>query len=134
MKIVVATKGTEQKDKERRSKFETDLKALGHIVMSICNPAQLNNLLRAGYQIDCIVTDHQLEGWEGTEIIAKVGHYTPTLVFSAKSKFVNYILKKGRFPNTTFAQNETDPRKNWGVLIDWLANVELPNLKKTKRA
>ncbi len=119
---------------EERKQLKAALDEQGHNVMAITSLVHLRNLLGANYSVGYIVADNQLDGYTGTQIIEKVGFYTPALIIGANNRFVNFILRKRCFPNATFSPTEVDLRKKRELIHAWLDTNSQSSAPKQKRA
>lgn len=103
MQILIACQ-----DKDKLKCFKQKIEGDGYEVIGVSSRETLGNLLNAGYRIDAIITEYWLDGFYGHDVVAKVGYYTPTLIWGARLQLLNAVLRAVSFPKTTFIRDAVD--------------------------
>jgi DNA-binding NtrC family response regulator len=100
-------------DKEKLGEFKKTLEADGHEVLAVSSKQSWENLIKAGYvtNIDVVISQYWLSSFYGHALVAKVGFYTPALIWDARRSFKNTVLKYKCFPNLTFTAEVMEVEK-----------------------
>lgn len=120
MKLLIACK-----TKADLEQLKTKIEGLGHEVLAVTSLARVTNLLNAHNLVDGIVTECYLDGFNGTDIIAKVGYSTPACIVGSKQKIVNSLLKKFCFKNSSFLPHVGNLESQWPHIHNWVKELEL---------
>ncbi|MES2749122.1 MAG: hypothetical protein V4606_01890 [Patescibacteria group bacterium] len=95
-------------DEKKLQKFKKELEAGNHEVLAVSSKESWQNLIRdeSYLRAEAVISEHWLNGFYGHDMVAKIGHHTPALIWNVKKNWFNVLTNKVlqlvSFPNTVF--------------------------------